>query len=137
MRLSATILVMAASLLAAAPDPLTQERWRHRIVLVFADHADDPALRHQRESLASVADGLRKRDVRVIEVLGDAASDGLDGAALRASFDAHGPGFRVVLVGKDGGPKLRQANRLTAAALFGTIDAMPMARAEAARRSAP
>jgi hypothetical protein len=128
-----TVIVAGAG---AAPGPLARERWRHRVVLVFAPAEDDPALARQRESLATAHNGLRERDARVVEVIGERAPSDLDGAALRAAFDPGGA-FAVVLVGKDGGVKLRDDRPISAELLFRAIDAMPMARDEAARRSGP
>jgi len=39
----------------------------------------------------------------------------------------------VVLIGKDGGEKLRSAQPITAERLFATIDAMPMRQSETGR----
>jgi hypothetical protein len=38
--------------------------------------------------------------------------------------------FSAVLIGKDGGVKLRQTKPITSALLFATIDAMPMRQQE-------
>jgi hypothetical protein len=38
--------------------------------------------------------------------------------------------FKVVLIGLDGGIKLQKNGQLTPEELFGTIDSMPMRRAE-------
>jgi hypothetical protein len=53
-------------------------------------------------------------------------------AQLRARY-AQGPGFTVVLVGKDGGAKLSSARPIDPKRLMDTIDAMPMRQREMAR----
>ena len=121
---------------SAAPGPLAAERWRHRVLILFADAPDDLSLARQRDILGGVVDGLRRRDVRVIEVVGERTEPGMDAASLRADF-ARGGGFAAVLVGKDGGAKLHRRAPITATGLFATIDSMPMARHEAAGRTAP
>lgn len=50
------------------------------------------------------------------------------GGALRRAFAANG--FEVLLIGKDGGVRLRQPRPITPEALFAKIDAMPMQRRE-------
>jgi hypothetical protein len=53
---------------------------------------------------------------------------------LHARFGAAETGFRVALVGKDGGTKLTRSKPLSADVLFGTIDSMPMRRKEVTGR---
>ena len=43
--------------------------------------------------------------------------------------------FRVVLIGKDGGVKLRQEEPISVADLFALIDSMPMRKQEMRQRS--
>ena len=124
---------MLALLATIAAGPLDDQRWRHRIVLVFADVSSESLARRQLDELASVGDGLRVRDVRVLDIIGNTAPPGLRAAELRRAYHPS-QGFCVVLVGKDGGVKLRREAPVTAAQLFAAIDAMPMARDEAARR---
>jgi hypothetical protein len=49
---------------------------------------------------------------------------------LRERFDVAPDVFRVVLVGKDGTEKRRDAEPVTARSIFDTIDAMPMRQRE-------
>ncbi|ETX28301.1 DUF4174 domain-containing protein [Roseivivax isoporae] len=102
---------------------LDAHRWQHRPVVLFAPSPDDPAYRAQMAALRSGGAGLAERD---IVVLSDTAPDA-DGT-LRARFAPEG--FLAVLVGKDGGVKLRSEEPLALRTLFDTIDAMPMRRQE-------
>jgi hypothetical protein len=131
----AGVFALSAILAAAAPDPLAGHRWHDRIVLVFADAPGEPALLRQRETFARNEVGLRRRDTIVVEIVGGRASPGFDGPALRQMMDRD-QGFLVVLIGKDGGVKVRSETVLPIGRLFATIDAMPMARAEAAKAGA-
>jgi len=58
------------------------------------------------------------------EIASDAA------ASLRQQFAVEGSGFTVLLIGKDGGVKLRSDRPLTAEQIFTTIDRMPMRQQE-------
>ena len=76
----------------------------------------------------------------VIWVVGDKVSAELgphpreSAKALRARFGASPSGFRIVLVGKDGGTKLNTTSPLGTGALYATIDAMPMRQNEMRRK---
>lgn len=54
----------------------------------------------------------------------------LDGGALRREADIKKGSFKVVLVGKDGGIKLRGDTVVSNADMFDVIDRMPMRRIE-------
>ena len=108
---------------AEMPADLDAYRWRDRLVLLFAASADDPAYTEQRDALEAVTEGLSERHIVVL-----ADTDPGAAGALRARFEPQG--FEVLLVGKDGGVKLRQGQPVAAETLFATIDAMPMRRRE-------
>lgn len=107
---------------------LEEARWNLRPVLVFSPSGEYPDFLRQEELLAIDADGLAERDVRVVRVLGD--SD----AALRARYRAPMEAFTVILIGKDGGEKLRSGEPVTTGELFALIDTMPMRQQEMRRR---
>ena len=102
---------------------LAQYRWTHRPVLIFANSETEPAYVEQRAALEAAVDGLVERDIVVLSDT-DPAGQG----PLRRLFGAEG--FEVLLIGKDGEVKLRQAEPLSVDALFVVIDAMPMRRQE-------
>lgn len=108
---------------AKMPAELKEYRWRNRLVLLFATSVDNPAYVEQRNVLEAVPEGLSERHTVVLtDTYPEAAG------ALRARFDPQG--FEVLLIGKDGGVKLRQGQPVTAETLFATIDAMPMRQRE-------
>lgn len=111
----------------AADDPLAGYRWRSRVVVALAPTRADPALAEQRRLFAGLGGAGRERDLALVA----ASDDTPEGAALRRRFG--GRGFVALLVGKDGGEKLRSGEPLGRAALFPLIDAMPMRRDEMRR----
>ncbi len=121
---------------AMRPQGLMDYRWEARPVLVFAPSEDAPLLVAQRAVFAARADGLTERDIVVHTVLPDRVTPDLgtlpqdDADALRTRYRIAPGAFAVILVGKDGGEKLREETVLTADALFAAIDAMPMRRRE-------
>ena len=110
--------------------------WLNRPLLVFAPAPGHPLLAAQREALAGQEDGLRDRDMVWIEVAGDTVTvDGRPDGSISADTLRRRYGVRrdqpaVLLVGKDGGVKMRQERPFTTRDLFDTIDAMPMRRQE-------
>ena len=80
---------------------LSEFLWKKRPVLVFANSEDDPAFRVQMELLQEQPQDLLERDVIVLTDTDPAAR-----SALRLKMRPRG--FMLVLVGKDGGIKLRK-----------------------------
>ena len=115
---------------AGGPDPLAAHRWRHRVLLAAAPTARDPTLALQRAAFAAMRAGARERDLVLVEVVGETAQ----ARAVRQRFGLDPSGFAAILVGKDGGEKLRSARALDAQQLFPVIDAMPMRQSEMKRR---
>ncbi|MEP5730751.1 MAG: DUF4174 domain-containing protein [Sulfitobacter sp.] len=100
-------------------DNLDEFRWKKRPVLVFADSADDPAFIEQLELLHAREDALRTRDVIVLTDTDPAAR-----SALRLKMRPRG--FMLVLVGKDGGNKLRKPFPWNVREISRSIDKMPL-----------
>ena len=111
-------------------------RWEHRPLLLFAPSPDAPLAQALREALKVAAAEVADRDMVVIEVYGEAPAK-LDGAelppgtgkALRRQFGIAEGASVVVLLGKDGGEKLRTESA-DLSAVFALIDTMPMRRRE-------
>lgn len=82
-----------------------------RVLQIAAPSAEDPLYREQAAWLVPAWEELLTRDMFV-----------------ETHFGA--PAFSVVLIGKDGGEKLRRAVPLAPKELFAIIDAMPMRQAE-------
>ncbi|UWQ38545.1 DUF4174 domain-containing protein [Leisingera aquaemixtae] len=97
---------------------LEEFQWTHRPVVVFADSPEDPRYHEQIERLMQGAEALRKRDVVVLTDTDPAAK-----SALRKKLRPRG--FMLVLVGKDGGVKLRKPHPWTVRELSRTIDKFP------------
>jgi hypothetical protein len=121
----------------ATNPPLRHYQWKKRILLVFAPSADSAWLKRQREALAHEQAGLRERDLVVIWVTGErVAVEGGDTFVFDAHELACAYGVeredapRILLIGKDGGVKLRSAEPVPAERLFELIDGMPMRQSE-------
>jgi hypothetical protein len=122
-------LLTSMALLSAPATGISAMQWEKRVLLVSAADARDPALAEQRRIVARWRSGADARDLAMVEIVGDAVQGANDSApALRRRFALPATGFAVVLIGKDGGAKLRGTRPLSAATLAETIDAMPMRR---------
>ncbi|MEN0051721.1 MAG: DUF4174 domain-containing protein [Bacteroidota bacterium] len=122
---------------------LTQHQWKNRILLLFAEHPDDSLLIQQIAHFEEDTAGLEDRDLIIYKICKEegVAPNGkeLDARAikrLRDKYKVSNNSFTVILIGKDGGEKLRRKGKLlTRKALYRTIDAMPMRRAEMRRKN--
>ncbi|HEX8657453.1 MAG TPA: DUF4174 domain-containing protein [Hymenobacter sp.] len=144
------LLLLAAPLLlpgllvvaAQTPKPsrlaetLRASRWQQRVLLVAAPSAGHADFQHQKKLLATSAAGLATRDFLVLDVLYDQLSSA-DQQFLAHKLGVRPPTFAAVLIGKDGGVKLRSAQPIAPQTLFDTVDQMPMRRAEMQRATSP
>ena len=113
----------------AASSTVAQMKWERRVLVVSAPTAEDPGLTEQRRILAGWKTNAAARDLTIVEIVGDTVRGASDpAAALHRKY--HVPtSFTAILIGKDGGEKLRSAKPFPATALEATIDAMPMRKA--------
>ncbi|WP_267414380.1 DUF4174 domain-containing protein [Sphingomonas sp. GC_Shp_4] len=124
------ILLAMASLTATAPADVAALKWQRRVLLISATTAQDPALAQQRKILAAWRTKADDRDLSIVEVIGNKISGATDKVqVLRKKYRLPSTGFTAILIGKDGGEKLRSATPLQGAQLEEIIDAMPMRRA--------
>lgn len=113
---------------------LAENGWKHRIILVYAPTDADPSLQRQRALLAADPTGVSERDLLIRELPADQLADE-DRAYLQKSLNTTGNSFRVMLIGKDGGVKIRQTSPIALKQLFGTIDGMYMRQQEMKKRA--
>jgi len=100
----------------------------HRLVVVVG-RPEDPRVAEQHALLNQDIAALRERDVVVQDILPEAAR--LRRPELGVSSRAE---FQVLLVGKDGGVKLRHDTPVAGPEITALIDTMPMRQNEMGRR---
>lgn len=130
------LMAIAGGVMAADSDnPLTQERWKTRPLVVLAASADDPVLKQLTSSLEEPRnrEAFIERDMVLYTVVGDRGQRNGEPLsehqtqALVSALDEQPSGeATVILVGKDGGKKIVQQGQIDPAAIFATIDKMPM-----------
>jgi len=121
---------------------LTSYQWKNRVIIIFANSPANEYYRMQTGELETRTEDVLDRDLIVLELfenersrMGDVFLPDDAVKNLRELFSAEKGRFQFILVGKDGGVKLRSDKPVPAAELFGLIDAMPMRQEEMRRKT--
>ena len=112
-----------AIILKGAEINLDDFLWVNRPIVVLADSPDDPRFLEQLRLLEKRLPDLKERDVVVIT-----DTDPSQQTDLRQALRPRG--FMLVLIGKDGGIKLRKPSPWSVREISRVIDKMPMRRQE-------
>lgn len=144
-------IALCAALLAAAPGLAQQSAQESALLTGMVDHsrpllifagASDPRVQQQYRELANNTAGVQDRQIRPVFVTatqlqpdapvptGTVSATVPEQAILRSQFHVPANTFAVVLIGKDGGEKLRSSTPIPFTTLAHTIDAMPMRQRE-------
>lgn len=120
---------------------LSRYQWESRLLLIFAPSEDDERFRDLKKEMCDRDDEIVDRDLLVFHILergesrlGDISIDRQSATLLRDRFSAKPGQFTVVLIGKDGGEKLRRGDEVNIAEIFSLIDSMPMRQREMRER---
>ncbi|MEM9921406.1 MAG: DUF4174 domain-containing protein [Bacteroidota bacterium] len=120
---------------------LQKYQWQNRIVLLAAEDEQSMIFQKQRAAILEEKQGFAERDLivffvgkEVVRQLIEHKSLAVDPSKLRKAYRLPSTGFEFVLIGKDGGVKLRSQKLVSNEKLFATIDAMPMRRQEMRRQ---
>jgi hypothetical protein len=115
---------------------LSDHQWKQRILLLFAPDINMAALKSQAESIRLNETAFEERDVLIFlvspeKVVGlDQTLSSLDALTVYKDTGTALSYSGVVLIGKDGGVKLRNDYAVAPQKIFDLIDGMPMRRAE-------
>lgn len=134
------VLVVASTVLGsgtAAAAGLDDYRWERRPLLVFAPTDTDPRFVETLNRIDATRCAFVDRDMVLGRIL-TAGTSTLDGQAVDADerqrlvsrFGIGADAFAVLLIGKDGGEKLRFTDVPDLRAIYTVIDGMPMRRGE-------
>lgn len=122
----------AVATVSSAQSPLASHRWENRLLIAFSATQDDGRLQATRDLATANAAAFADRDLVAGAVLeesgsiGDRSLSASERDGLRKQFGVEAGEFAVILVGKDGGEKLRLDRSPRSDELFGLIDSMPM-----------
>ena len=112
-------------------------RWKNRVLVLFSHSESDASFQLQRKGLASSAEEVLDRELMILEIVeqgqsraGNQPLSGKSVQDIRKRLGVVGGSFQVLLIGKDGGVKLRSSEPVSMKDLFGLIDSMPMRQQE-------
>lgn len=129
------ILTLLPSVSMVAQD-LSAHKWNDRLLLIL--YTENAQYLHQEQMmiLQDNIEGLEERKLVIYSVMPDQYKKGMGSdnwiksSRIHNRYSEEDKEFEVILLGLDGGIKLRQSEILSIEKLFATIDAMPMRRNE-------
>jgi hypothetical protein len=120
-----------------APMDLAQFQWERRLLFLFAPDASHPHFNRLQSEITKQPYEVEDRDLVIFEILEQGPSrmnttplDRQTANSIRDHFDVPQRLFTLILVGKDGGVKLKRNDQVDLADVFGLIDSMPMRQNE-------
>lgn len=115
---------------------LDNHQWQNRIVLLFTD-LEETKLQSQLKLFAENQSGLNDRKITVYQITADAAKkNGNDfweenfKTDILKEYQIKKDEFTFILIGLDGGEKMRSTEVVSLKKLFSKIDKMPMRQIE-------
>lgn len=136
---------MALSFLFASPllfaQDLNNHRWQDRLILIFGDNPSQAAVQIQLKQLNAKPAALSDRNLLLYQIYqqeGQTPSGqpltSKELKAFRKKFNIEAGTFAVLLIGKDGGVKMKKTSVVDPRSIFDLIDSMPMRQAEMRRK---
>ncbi|MEM6722264.1 MAG: DUF4174 domain-containing protein [Bacteroidota bacterium] len=138
------LIIFIASTHMNAQD-LDTHKWKNRILIIKTNNATSETFQAQLKELRNAPKDMMERKFVLYQIIGseytlmDYKSTTLANVGkvhgklekvLKDTYD-----FEVILIGLDGGVKLRQTKLLTKKELFDKVDSMPMRRSELRRKN--
>ena len=110
-------------------------KWENRILLLKDSHFNSTKLQQQLKALLSNPEKLQDRDILIFALTDEGVFDTLKSKTKlqsRQIIEEFGlKDFQgLILLGKDGGVKIKKSFVVSPTSIFNLIDSMPMRRAE-------
>lgn len=116
---------------------LEEHRWKDRVILLFAERSEQRDYQKMQEALARESAGVAERDLIIYHLFFDEVGrlneepvSSEAAAALASQYDVATDVFTYLLIGKDGGVKMRANEAVSLESIFARIDSMPMRQRE-------
>ena len=119
---------------------LQQHRWENRLIILLSENSDSETLAEQQKLLLADSAGLAERKLLVYTItpdsyiLGGKTDSWKKQQGVYERLTKNNQPFEFLLVGLDGGIKLRKTAPVKLADLYRLIDSMPMRAAEIRRK---
>ena len=124
------LVALAVPVSSMNAENLDELRWKERVLLIYASEGSEKQLARQEELLRSHDAELKERDVT--QIVWQARGENPE---IFERLKLSGAGFTLLLIGKDGGEKLRSHNVVAPETLCRLIDSMPMRQEEMRERA--
>lgn len=125
------VLIHLLSMNSSFAQSLEDYRWKKRLVFIMNPGGDNPLMHPQVKSFREFSDEISERETLLFIKTGDRVTDPEGNIQLVKIGEIPYNNFQgVVLIGKDGGVKLKEEFPVEPSALFSLIDSMPMRKAE-------
>ena len=116
---------------------LKKHQWKNRLILILVKQPANDVLKKQVKSFRAAKAGMNERKLMVYQITPEKYGVGFKESInwqrsdeLFKTYKREKSDFEIILIGLDGGIKLRQNEFLSTDDLFALIDGMPMRRAE-------
>ena len=114
---------------------LGKHQWNDRVVLIFSDDKSSSKLKKQVDLFQKEKVSLEERKLKIYQFAESDFKYGFDDSWKKSTiktkrFNDKEESFKIVLIGLDGGIKLKQNTILIPEKLFIIIDGMPMRKRE-------
>ena len=128
------ILILIGTTTMTAQEIATYQ-WKNRLVLILSSSTETANYQKQVQELEENTEGLAERKIKVFQITPKKFTTGFstdwkNNNSLYHKFSIQNADFEVILIGLDGGEKLRRQQPVSTEKLFSTIDVMPMRKAE-------
>jgi hypothetical protein len=121
---------------------LTQFQWKNRLLLIFAQDGNHPLFQDLQSQILAQKAEVDDRDLIVFEVPAQGPArmntntlDRKEADSIRNHFAIPSDEYSLILVGKDGGIKLKRKDQVDLKEVFELIDSMPMRQNEMRQKS--
>jgi hypothetical protein len=121
---------------------LTKFQWKNRLLFLFAEDGNDPSFKNLQSQIMAQKAEADDRDLIVFEVpaqgparMNSSPLDRKEADSIRTHFAIPGNTFSLILIGKDGGIKLKRSDQVDLREILGLIDSMPMRQNEMRQKS--
>ncbi|PHN00816.1 DUF4174 domain-containing protein [Flavilitoribacter nigricans] len=138
MKQGITLIILFMSMMTLNGQPLAKHQWKDRLILVFSNSPGDSVATEQLERFREDTAAVKDRDLLIYRIT-PAMVNGPGGQQETTSewfykyYRVGKDEFNIILIGKDGGEKLRSEQLIQPEKIFDLIDTMPMRRAEMKR----
>ena len=125
-------------------NPITKHQWKNRVLIVSASSPTNVGYKRQDQLLTKGKKGMKERDLIIYRLYEDHWLDPENellpedqANAIFKEYNIPKGTFSVLLIGKDGGVKMRKVDIVSTREVFQLIDSMPMRQEEMRRSKEP